>query len=134
MADQGRAVKAWFTKASRDLRTTKLLLAQNSEDYWESTVFHAQQTAEKSIKGFLAFHKVRFTKTHDIEILINLVAGVDKSLSRELDFAKVLTKYAVAYRYPEENEPPEPLTQTVCEKVAQMANDVFKSMSEKVSE
>ena len=111
MADHGRIVKAWFTKASRDLRTTKLLLAQNNEDFWESAVFHAQQAAEKSIKGFLAFHKVRFTKTHNMEILITLVADVDKSLSKELEFAKSLTQYAVAYRYPEENEPPEPLSQ-----------------------
>ena len=58
MADQGRMVKAWFAKASRDLRTAKLLLAQNTEDFWESTVFHSQQAAEKSVKGFLAFHKI----------------------------------------------------------------------------
>lgn len=132
MADHGRTVKAWFTKASRDLRTTKLLLAQNNEDFWESAVFHAQQAAEKSIKGFLAFHRVRFTKTHNMEILITLVAGVDKSLSKELEFAKSLTQYAVAYRYPEENEPPEPLSQQVCEKVTQMANEVFESLSRKI--
>lgn len=128
MADQGRMVKSWFAKASRDLRTAQLLLAQNNEDFWESTVFHSQQVAEKAIKGFLAYHKIRFTKTHNIEILIELVATADKTLSKELEFSKVLSVYAVAYRYPEENDPPEPLSQSVCEKVVQMAEQVFSSL------
>ena len=55
MADQGRVVKMWFRKAAQDLKASKLLLAQNSEDFWGPVVFHAQQAAEKSIKGFLAF-------------------------------------------------------------------------------
>ena len=133
MADQGRMVKTWFAKASRDLRTAKLLLAQNNEDFWESTVFHAQQAAEKSIKGFLTSRKIRFTKTHNIEILVNLVAATDQTLSMELEFAKTLTLYAVAYRYPEENEPPEPLSQAVCEKVTRMAHEGFQNLSNMVS-
>lgn len=124
-------VKLWFAKASRDLRTAKLLLVQNK--CWESTVFHAQQTAEKSLKGFLAFHKIRFTKTQNIEILINLVATADQTLSKELDFAKTLTLYAVAYRYPEENESPEPLSQTVCEKVTRMADEIFQNLAKRVT-
>ena len=40
MADQGRIVKMWFRKAIEDL-----------------------QAAEKAIKGFLAFNKIRFSKT-----------------------------------------------------------------------
>ena len=69
MADQGRMVKTWFAKASRDLRTAKLLLAQDNEDFWESKVFHAQQTAEKSIKGFLAFNKIRLGVPSDVDVV-----------------------------------------------------------------
>ncbi|MCB9073042.1 MAG: HEPN domain-containing protein [Bdellovibrionaceae bacterium] len=97
----------WFRKASQDLQTAKLLLAQNSEVFWGPAVFHSQQAAEKSIKGFLAAQKIRFAKTHDMEILINLVSTADQSLGMELEPAKILTQFAVAYRYPEEKEPPE---------------------------
>jgi HEPN domain-containing protein len=125
LADQGRTVKTWFRKSAQDLKTAKLLLAQDSEDYWGPLVFHSQQAAEKSIKGYLTFHKIRFAKIHDMEILVNLVAKADEKLSEELHPAKILTKYAVAYRYPEENEPPEPLTQKNCEKIVALAETVF---------
>lgn len=131
MADQGRMVKTWFTKASRDLRTAKLLLSQNNEDFWESTVFHAQQAAEKSIKGFLAFHKIRFTKTHNMEVLVDLISKIDKSLSLSLEPIKILTQYAVAIRYPEENELPETLSQEVCQKITALADTTFTSLTKK---
>lgn len=114
MADQGRMVKDWFKKAASDLKAAKLLLNQNNEDFWGPTVFHAQQAAEKSIKGFLAKHRIRFTKTHNMEVLIGLVAQIDRQLSEDLEPTKMLTQYAVAYRYPEEVEIPEPLTQAKC--------------------
>lgn len=133
MADQGRMVKMWFRKAQEDLLAAKLLLAQNSEDLFGPLVFHAHQSTEKVIKGFLVFHKIRFPKTHDMGILIGLVAKVDENLSQELHPVKILTKYAVAYRYPEENEPPEPLTQKNCEKLTAMADAVFKKLSDLVN-
>ena len=133
MADQGRMIKMWFRKSAQDLQTAKLLLAQNSEVFWGPLVFHAQQSAEKAIKGFLVFNKIRFSKTHDMNILVNLVADVDKQLSEELDYAKVLTKYAVAYRYPEENEPPEKLTQKSCEKIVEIANNIYMKLNSSLS-
>ena len=129
MADQGRMVKMWFRKSAQDLQTAKLLLAQNSEDFWGPLVFHAQQCAEKSVKGFLAFHKIRFTKTHNMEVLVNLVVKVDQKLAEELKPTEILTQYAIAYRYPDEKEPPEPLTQKNCEKILAMAEGVFDRMT-----
>ena len=61
MADQGRIVKMWFRKAIEDL-----------------------QAAEKPIKGFLAFNKIRFSKTHDLEILVNLISQVDANFANQL--------------------------------------------------
>ena len=68
-----------------------------------------------------------------MNILVNLVADVDKQLSEELDYAKVLTKYAVAYRYPEENEPPEKLTQKSCEKIVEIANNIYMKLNSSLS-
>lgn len=128
MADQGRMVKMWFQKAAQDLQTAKLLLAQNNENFWGPTVFHAQQSAEKAIKGFLVFHKIRFNKTHNIENLLKLVSSVDKNLSQKLEPSKILTQYAVAYRYPEENETPEILSPQVCEKITLIAEAAYREL------
>ncbi len=59
MTDLKRTVDSWFAKAHLDLRTANLVLEAEPPLY-EPAVFHCQQAAEKSIKGFLAFHKVRF--------------------------------------------------------------------------
>ncbi len=129
MADQGRMVKDWFKKAAQDLKTAKLLLAQNNEDFWGANAFHSQQAAEKSIKGFLAKNKLRFTKTHNMEVLVSLVAKTDQKLGEYLEPIKILTIYAVAYRYPEESELPEPLTQATCQKITDLADEVFNKLA-----
>lgn len=129
LADDGRIVKMWFKKAAEDLRASKLLLAQGMDDLLGPAVFHAQQSAEKAIKGYLASNKIRFPKTHDIEILLLLVNKINPGLSSDLEKAAVLTKFAVAYRYPEEAEPPEPLTHDVCQKLVNIAVHVFDELS-----
>lgn len=126
MADQGRMIKRWFEKAATDLHVAKLL--KTMPDAFEPSVFHCQQAAEKAIKGFLVTHKIRFDKTHDIEKLLKLVATVDTNLATELKPSIILTQFAVAYRYPEEAEPPEPLTAQSCEKVFVLANWVYEEM------
>lgn len=94
-ADQGRIVKIWFSKAIEDLQVSKLLLLQNSESFWGPSVFHSQQAAEKAIKGFLAFNKIRFSKTHDLaSLLVTLVSQVDVNLANQLKPTTILTKYA----------------------------------------
>jgi len=56
-------VRQWFTKANNDLKTGKDEL--NTENPATDTVcFHAQQCAEKYLKGFLAFHDQEIKKTH----------------------------------------------------------------------
>lgn len=116
----------WFEKAALDLKAAKLL--KTLPDAFEPSVFHCQQAAEKSIKGFLVFHKIRFNKTHDIEKLLIFVATVDEQLAKQLKPAAILTQFAVSYRYPEEVEPPEPLTAQASEKIFALANWVFEEM------
>ena len=123
----------WFNKSVEDLNAAHLLMCQKSESFWGPSVFHSQQSAEKALKGFLAFKKVRFSKTHDLEILINLVLQVDPELAEILRPAGVLTKFATAYRYPEEAESPEPMTQIICEKIYALANMVCEEIKSKVS-
>ncbi len=102
---RSKIVEQWLTKANRDLRFAKAALTLD-EKFYDEIVFHCQQSVEKSIKGFLAKNKQPFSKTHDIGELLTSVAKVDLELTSLLSGAKILTKYAVAIRYPdiEENE------------------------------
>jgi len=91
-------VKSWFAKAENDLRNIALVLP-NPDCPYDTVCFHAQQAAEKYLKGLLSFHGVSFRKTHDLEELAALVpAGASLSLRRELLFE--LSQLAVVPRYP----------------------------------
>ena len=134
MADLGRTVQAWFRKAAEDLKLAKLLetLASKDHDMLGALVFHSQQAAEKAIKGYLTKQKIRFEKTHDIGKLLNLVVVSDPKLAEELRPSEILTKYAIAYRYPEETNPPEPLTVKTGQKALKLAIWVYEEMKARV--
>ncbi|MFM6930510.1 MAG: HEPN domain-containing protein [Bdellovibrio sp.] len=93
-------VDLWLKKAGRDLRFSKAALTLE-EQFFDEIVFHCQQSVEKSIKAFLTFHKEPFGKTHDIGELLLSIAKVDGELAKLLDASKILSKYAVAIRYPD---------------------------------
>lgn len=93
-------VDLWLKKAGRDLRFSKAALTLE-EQFFDEIVFHCQQSVEKSIKAFLAMHKEPFGKTHDIGELLLSVSKIDVELAQLLDSAKILSKYAVAIRYPD---------------------------------
>ena len=57
--------RLWFQKAENDLLNVENNL--KAERYASDTVcFHCQQTVEKYLKGFLAWHRVPFAKIHDL--------------------------------------------------------------------
>lgn len=92
-------VQQWLSKARKDLQAASVLLAADLDDY-ENVGFHAQQAAEKFIKAFLVRHQIEFPKTHDIGVLRELMARVDRRASQLLVPAEVLTPYGVTFRYP----------------------------------
>jgi HEPN domain-containing protein len=83
-------VQQWLNRARKDLVAGELLLKGAFEDY-ENVGFHAQQAAEKFIKAFLVCHQIEFSKTHNIALLTQLVAGVDPGLAKKLAGADALT-------------------------------------------
>ena len=92
--------KLWFKHAIRDLKTAKALLEMGS-DYKHAAAYHAQQCAEKAIKGYLTFANCRVAKTHDIKALADIAESVDKAFSKSILKYKSLTKLAIVYRYPD---------------------------------
>ena len=95
-----KTVLQWIKYSRNDLSMAKATL-ELSKNYKNGVAFLAQQSAEKIIKAYLTFKKVRVPKTHDMELLINEVSKIDLILSKKIVKAKTLTIYAVTYRYPD---------------------------------
>lgn len=110
----------WLRKARGDAEAAAILLEHLSGNY-ESVGFHAQQTAEKSLKALLVAHGVEFPKTHDIARLLDLVATVDAELAEELRDAERLTTYGTEERYPSERPA---VTKSVAEALIKIAGMV----------
>ena len=92
-------VRDWLTRASHDLRSSRVLAAQE-EPLLDTAIYHCQQAAEKSVKAWLQAHDAPFPKTHDIEDLVERAASFHADFGKLTQAAAVLTPYASAFRYP----------------------------------
>jgi HEPN domain-containing protein len=97
--------RAWLVGAARDLRAGDHDLSADPP-LTGDIVFHAQQAAEKSLKGFLTWHDEPFRKTHDLAELGRPCLARDPALEPLLRRADGLTVYAWAFRYPGDLEEP----------------------------
>jgi len=92
----------WIKYAVSDLELARIPLPPGV--LWEGLCFHAQQAAEKALKAILVSHSVPVHKTHNIGILIDLLAEhffIPESIEESVS----LTDYAVITRYPGDLEP-----------------------------
>jgi HEPN domain-containing protein len=89
----------WLGKAEEDF-SVAVGLARRRRIPANSVCFHCQQAAEKHLKALLQEHGVRFGKTHDLEGLLRLVGAVTPEMLLLADDVKLLSDYAVRYRYP----------------------------------
>lgn len=98
-------VRSWLKKAASDLRGADIDLAA-SPPFIEDMLFHCQQAAEKTMKGFLTAHDRIFRKTHDLDELASACEAVDPTLKEVLNPARDLTVFAWEFRYPGKAEAP----------------------------
>ena len=85
-------------KARQDeLALEKLLDDCDIED--DLLGFHAQQAAEKMLKALLAARGVDYPKTHNLRVLIELLAEDDITLPAELAEIDRLTQFGTTFRY-----------------------------------
>lgn len=66
----------------------------------EDLCFQAQQAAEKALKAVCRDKGIEFRSTHDIDELVELLSDHGVVITKEVDDATVLTRYAVQTRYP----------------------------------
>jgi HEPN domain-containing protein len=62
--------------------------------------FHAQQAAEKALKAVLLHLGIPFPRTHDLDLLLDLLEAHGILLPPEIREAGFLSQYAVQTRYP----------------------------------
>jgi HEPN domain-containing protein len=72
----------------------------------EDACFHAQQCAEKSLKGLLVHRGISFPRTHAVETLLDLLKLEGAmEVPVDVDDALDLSQYAAQTRYPGDWEP-----------------------------
>ncbi|HPM02163.1 MAG TPA: HEPN domain-containing protein [Candidatus Cloacimonadota bacterium] len=102
MKDKNQLVQNWFKKAESDLQNAEIIIKSLSDFKPLDTVcFHCQQAVEKYLKGFLIFLEIDFPKTHNIEVLIDLLSEKYPDIE-QFESAVILSKYAVELRYPDD--------------------------------
>jgi HEPN domain-containing protein len=97
--------RAWFQKSGEDLRAAEFERTARPP-LSADIAFHAQQAAEKAMKGFLSWHNVPFGKTHNLVELGQACVRMDVTLESILRPAAPLTEYAWRFRYPGDLEMP----------------------------
>jgi HEPN domain-containing protein len=96
-------VEEWMRRARSDLAVARMVDEEQIAP--EILAFHAQQAAEKSLKALLVQRQVEFPRLHVIGPLLNLCREAGYEETEFLADAVTLTRYAVAPRYPGEEEP-----------------------------
>ncbi|HBF89307.1 MAG TPA: DNA-binding protein [Bacteroidales bacterium] len=91
-------VKEWFYLAETDLKSA-IFLKGMSPIPVEIICYHCQQSSEKYLKGFLAFHDEKIVKTHDLIVLNNLCKKFNSEFIKIEDFCLRLTDYSTNIRY-----------------------------------
>lgn len=87
-----------FAAARRDCLTYRIL-RRDAEAPFETTMFHAQQVAEKAIKAVLVQHGIVFRRTHDLIELFDIAGTHDIEVPVTRDLLLRLGPYAVEFRY-----------------------------------
>jgi HEPN domain-containing protein len=119
---------AWLAKAENDLLNIENNLAARLIP-WDTICFHAQQAAEKLLKGFLVFHGRELIRTHDLVALLSACVQVEPSLAKLQQDCQRLTYYAVASRYPDDlNDPDEKDGHEMIEGVRRVRTEILSRL------
>lgn len=98
----------WLLKAERDLNGAKSMYR---DTYYDLAVYHAQQCAEKALKGYLCFQNHILLKSHDLRILLRPCITYDTDFNNIVRETLNINELDVKFRYPTALfEPPEAAT------------------------
>jgi len=90
----------WVQKAEGDFIVAQKMLRARKSPVYDAVCFHAQQCAEKYLKGFLQENFRDIPKTHKLLDLLKLCKEVDTSLELLLPDLLEVERFSVNVRYP----------------------------------
>lgn len=89
---------AWLTKAEDDLAWAKDTLGDNR---FGSVCFLCQQVAEKALKSYLFFRRLKLVRTHNLPLLNEKSKRFDADFSEFDEAVDTLNNYYTDTRYPD---------------------------------
>lgn len=116
---------AWFEKAEHDFLAIRKLVVGDDVP-WDVVTFHAQQGAEKYLKGFLRLHDTRPPKIHDLSRLLDLCLAHDGSLASLRSDCIELTDAGYQSRYPDTTDEPGEAIATHAIEMARRISDAIR--------
>ena len=128
-ADRLEDTARWLRYAAEDLTTAETLLAQAHVPPRQACWF-AQQAAEKALKAVLIFLQIDFRRTHDLNVLRDLLPE-SWQLKTALPNLKDLNRWAVEARYPEKMRE---ATKAEASTAVEQARAVWTSVSAELTE
>jgi HEPN domain-containing protein len=90
----------WIAKAEADLATALREADVIESANYDAVCFHSQQCAEKYLKATLVEKSLKFSRIHDLEILVNMITTLNPEIQGIVKFARILSAMAVEVRYP----------------------------------
>jgi len=93
----------WIEKALADLATAGREMRARKDPNYDAVCFHAQQCVEKLLKAALTETGRDFSRTHDLNHLLDLILPVHPLWEAFRSGFQELVAYAVEYRYPGES-------------------------------
>ena len=120
--------RVWLEKAAHDIDAAEVdqraAIDTNPDFLWD-VMFHCQQSVEKSLKGFLTWHDIKFKRTHDLAEIGVQCTIVDPTLASVAREAEPLSQYAWEFRYPGESDDP---TANQAKEALRLARKVFQEI------
>ena len=128
-ADRLADTARWLRHAEEDLTTAETLLGQPHVPPRQSC-WHAQQAAEKALKAALIFLQIDFRRTHNLNVLRDLLPESWQLKIAHPDLSD-LTRWALETRYPEDMQG---VTKTEATEAVEQARAIWTSVSTTLTE
>ena len=93
-------VAEWLQIAYEDLDSAQFLFDHKHPKPLEIICYHCQQSAEKSLKGYLCAQGIEVPKTHEVGLICRRCAELAPEFADYFDACDELTMYATHTRYP----------------------------------
>ena len=118
----------WLKMGKEGLMAAKELLRL---EILSTSIYHCHQTAEKTLKGYLAFKKHEIIKTCNLVKLVELCCEFDNNFEELYDLAEQLNPFATKFRYPTEFDIPDFAdTEAAIKQTQKIMNFVIKKIAE----